>query len=180
MCNRSSASNPVSGHERILPARGPSAIRALVWVLLGAMLGNAACAAESEGPRPDLDPIAAVRVQVEALGRNDDPAIGHGIEVTWNFASPANRQVTGPLERFRSLFDAPVYRPMLDHLGAEYSAPQVRGDRAWVGVVLSDAEGRSRGYLFELSRQDSRECSGCWMTDSVIPMPVAADRDQVI
>mgnify|MGYP005839442079 CR=1 FL=1 len=166
--------------ERPFRTRYRRCVRTLVWILWGGMASTAVPAAELEGPSPDLDPEDVVRIQVEALGRNDEPELGHGIEITWNFASPANRRVTGPLERFRGLFEAPVYRPMLDHLGADYSEPRVLDDRAWIGVVLSDAEGRPRGYLFELSRRDSADCSGCWMTDSVLPMPVPADRRQVI
>lgn len=181
MRDRWSPTNPVPRRgARAAVVNGSAGLARVCTLIVTVLFSAVACAAGEAGPRPDLGPMAAVRVQVEALGRNDEPAAGHGIAVSWRFASPANRRVTGPLERFRSLFDAPVYAPMLDHLGAEYSEPQVRGDCAWVGVVLRDASGRPRGYLFELSRQDSPDCSSCWMTDSVLPMPVPADRGQVI
>ena len=34
-------------------------------------------------------------------------------------------------------------------------------------------ENRYVGYRFGLSRQESRACDGCWMTDSVVPFEVS-------
>ncbi|MEE2893857.1 MAG: DUF4864 domain-containing protein [Pseudomonadota bacterium] len=123
-------------------------------------------------PRPNhgLSPAEAVRAQVNALARNDHPFTDAGIEASWAFASPSNRAVTGPMPRFRTLFEGPVYGPMVDHIEARYSDPRQLGDRALVGVVVTDAGGEERGYLFELSRQGGGNCRGCWLTDSVFPM----------
>ena len=123
-------------------------------------------------PSPDLSPTAVVRLQVEALGRNDDPYADAGIEAAFRFASPANKRVTGPLRRFRTLFDTPAYGPMIDHRGATYSDAAVEGDTARLGVILrTEREGRV-GYLFRLSRQSSPPCEGCWMTDAVRRVPL--------
>ena len=127
------------------------------------------------GPSSDLDPAAVVRTQLEALAHNDAPWPGAGIEATWAFASPENRSVTGPLERFRKLFENPVYGPMVDHVAARVSEARPLGDTALVGAVLDDADGKRRGYLFRLSRSDRDGCEACWMTDSVLPVPVPQD-----
>jgi len=118
-------------------------------------------------PSPDLSPTEVVRLQVEALGDNDVPYEEAGIEAAFQFASPANKRATGPLERFRTLFDTRAYRPMIDHLGARYSEAQVRGDVARIGVVLTSERGREIGYLFRLSKQSDAPYEGCWMTDGV-------------
>ena len=81
-------------------------------------------------PAPDLSPAEGVRLQVEALGRNDTPHEDAGIEAAFTFASPANKRATGPLNRFRRLFDTPADGPMIDHDGAtnsEGTQAQVRG-----------------------------------------------------
>jgi hypothetical protein len=124
-------------------------------------------------PAAALGPAEAVRLQLEALAHNDDPFPGAGIQATWAFASPANRAATGPLPHFRAMFEGRLYGPMVDHVAARYSAPRRVGAQALVGVVLTAADGRERGYLFQLSRQVTDECAGCWMTDSVMPVPVA-------
>ncbi len=38
-----------------------------------------------------------------------------GIEQVWLFAHPANKAMTGPLARFRTLFASPAYAPLLGH-----------------------------------------------------------------
>jgi len=126
-------------------------------------------------PSPDLSPKEVVRLQVEALGSNDTPYEGAGIETAFRFASPANKEATGPLGRFRTLFDGPQYGPMIDHRAASIGAVQAEGGRAQVGVVLTTEAGRQVGYLFRLSRQTDAPHKGCWMTDAVIP--VAVDED---
>lgn len=123
-------------------------------------------------PSPDLTPKEVVRLQVEALGANDEPYEDAGIEAAFNFASPANRRATGPLRRFRTLFDTSTYRPMIDHEGATYSEVQTNGDVARVGVILETGSGTRVGYLFRLSRQAGPPCDGCWMTDAVRRVPV--------
>jgi hypothetical protein len=123
-------------------------------------------------PSPDLSAAEVVRLQVDALGRNDDPYEDAGIEAAFTFASPANKRATGPLRRFRTLFDTPAYGPMIDHQGATYSEPAIDGDRARIGVILeTESEGRV-GYLFRLSRQSSPPHEDCWMTDAVRRVPL--------
>lgn len=121
-------------------------------------------------PSPSLSPRDVVRLQVEALADNDAPYEDAGIEAAFAFASPANKAATGPLRRFRTLFDTPTYGPMIDHLGAEYSEPQVRETQARVGVILTTTAGRRAGYLFQLSRQTDAPYAQCWMTDAVMPV----------
>ena len=123
-------------------------------------------------PSPDLSPTEVVRLQVEALGNNDAPRDDAGIEAAFSFASPSNKRATGPLRRFRRLFDTPAYGPMIDHDGATYSAPQVEGDRAQMGVILITDSGNRVGYLFQLSRQPDAPYEDCWMTDAVRRVPV--------
>ena len=132
----------------------------------------AAGPAFADGPDASLDAVAAVRAQLEALAANDVPTPGAGIARTWDFASPANRRATGPLARFRTLFESPAYEPMLDHVAARISDARQQGDAALVGVVLRAPSGVEYGYLFQLSRQGLAECDGCWLTDSVVPIPV--------
>ena len=52
-------------------------------------------------PNPNLTPEDVIRIQVEALQNNDSQDTG--IEITFRFASPANRQLTGPLNRFKRM-----------------------------------------------------------------------------
>ena len=137
--------------------------------VLGLLLSLVANAQEADFPQPSLEhsPEDVVRIQVGALGNNDEPYPDAGIAITFGFASPQNRQATGPLERFVNLVKNPLYRAMLNHVDAEYSPVEIEGDQARIDVVLTTAEGERVGYSFLLSRQAEGEYEGMWMTDAV-------------
>ena len=118
-------------------------------------------------PDPSLSPRDVVSIQIEALRHNDTPYEDRGIEVTFNFASPTNKRVTGPLERFKVMVRSPVYGPMIDHRSAEYVNVSVEGDFAQVDVILQSKDGQYLGYRFMLSRQHDDRYAGSWMTDAV-------------
>jgi hypothetical protein len=120
-------------------------------------------------PNPNLSPEEVVRIQVEALQANDET--NKGIEITFRFASPANKQVTGPLNRFVRLVQNPTYRPMLNHKSARYDPIEISDNKARQRVTIIAANGKATVYIFELTKQTSPGCSGCWMTDSVILVP---------
>ena len=81
-------------------------------------------------PDPSLSPQDVVSIQIEALQHNDTPYEDRGIEITFNFASPTNKRMTGPLEQFKAMVRNPVYGPMIDHRSAKYETVKVEGDFA--------------------------------------------------
>ncbi|MGB3617404.1 MAG: DUF4864 domain-containing protein, partial [Catalinimonas sp.] len=117
-------------------------------------------------PTPDLAPGAVVQLQLMALQQND--AQDRGIATAFNFASPANKEVTGPLSRFRQLLRTPDYAQLLNFDSFRAEEIRIEGDRAQQIVVVTDAYGQEVTYLFELSRQSRPPFQGCWMTDGVI------------
>jgi len=123
-------------------------------------------------PDASLSPRDVVSIQIGALRNNDTPYADRGIEVTFNFASPANRHMTGPLERFKAMVRSPIYAPMIDHRRAEYENLMVDGDSARIDVILISRQGAYLGYRFILSRQHGNRYEGSWMTDAVIRFDV--------
>lgn len=120
---------------------------------------------ETFKPDSALGADAVVRIVMEALQQNDDK--DHGIEITFRFASPGNKQVTGPIEHFQQLVKSPEYAPMLNFKTVEYGKIQIDGDHAIQAVRIIDSKGASLVYIFQLSRQADGEFKGCWMTDGV-------------
>lgn len=120
-------------------------------------------------PNAGLSPDQVIKIQVEALQNNDDE--DNGIEVTFRFASPANKNVTGPLARFKRMVKNPAYSPMLNHKLAEYGPLEIEGDIASQRVTIIGSNGEAIVYQFTLSKQSGPPCAGCWMTDSVIIVP---------
>ena len=123
-------------------------------------------------PHPSLSPLDVVKIVMNALQKNDDPSKNRGIAVTYNFTSPANKNVTGPIDRFVNMVTGPVYGKMVDHLGAVYEKIKLKGNSASIDVIIKVASGRFVGFRFLLTKQRDNEFEGTWMTDSVVPIEV--------
>lgn len=122
-------------------------------------------------PKPELTPSQVVRIQLDALQRNDQPAPESGIETAWNFASPGNKQATGPLPRFTRMVHNPTYEPMINHRSHRLGQVKLLNQRiAVINAALNSADGTPVFYQFQLSRQKSGPYDGCWMTDAVTPL----------
>ena len=125
---------------------------------------------ENAYPEPELKPNDVVRLQLLAMQQNDDSDFG--IEVTFRFASPANKKQTGPLKRFIRLVRNPSYRPLLNHINATFLELTIEEDFAVQEVLITTSSGERIGYRFRLSIQKGPLFPGCWMTDSVTPFKV--------
>jgi hypothetical protein len=79
---------------------GKIAAVSLLFLAWGSVSGRAQVADLT--PRPELSPEQVVQYQAEALQHNDEPKTDAGIERAFRFASPSNKQMTGPLEKIHS------------------------------------------------------------------------------
>lgn len=118
------------------------------------------------GLRPTCErpPSLVIAIQVGAL-RNNDPATDEGINTTWRFASPENRQATGPVENFAEILRS-GYRPLLEAERVAYGPLEREGARASQTVTVT-ADGEESRYRWTLRRQSGGRYDGCWMTSSV-------------
>jgi hypothetical protein len=121
-------------------------------------------------PEPKLTPEQVVQYQVSALQHNDDPRADAGIERTYRFASPSNKNQTGPLENFISIVKSRAYSPMVNNLASSVIGSQIEGDHAKVAIRVTPEKGPQLTYLFVLTKQHDGEFTDCWMTDSVVPI----------
>jgi hypothetical protein len=119
-------------------------------------------------PEPGYEPEQVVGIQLEALADNDEPVENAGIKTAYNFASPANRRATGPLDRFVKMVEGDRYAPMIDHVEATRGPLDRTGDRAEQQVTLTGPSGRTVTYQFALSVCSEEPLDGCWLTDSVL------------
>ena len=119
-------------------------------------------------PAPSLSPSQVVTIVLNALQHNDDPSPDAGIATTFEFASPANRVQTGPLQRFALMIKNPAYRVMLEFKTAKRGRLEIDGDHAKQRVVIVGRDGSQVTYVFLLSKQSDGPFANCWMTDGVI------------
>lgn len=139
------------------------------FVLLWA---TTACGQEDPMPGPEHSPQDVVRFQLEAMQSNNTPHPNAGVEVAFRFASPGNKETTGPLDRFVLMVHGEAYAPLLNHLGAEFGQALIEPDAAMIPVIITSRDGARIAYAFFLSRQSGGEYEDCWMTDSVVPVPL--------
>jgi len=118
-------------------------------------------------PQPSLCPQDVIRTVVEALEHVDTPAPNSGIYTTYQFASPANKAITGPYGRFLRLVRNPAYGALLAHHETTYQAVQVEGDHASGLVTVKPSPTDPVTFRFILTRQNGGGCDGCWMVDLV-------------
>ena len=72
--------------------------------------------AELIKPSSKISPSEVVKIQLLGLQKNNDRFKDSGIEQTWNFAHPNNKEVTGPLYKFKRMIKSDNYQMMIDHL----------------------------------------------------------------
>ncbi len=131
-------------------------------------------------PTDSLLPEQVVAAQMEALAnyRTDRSAI-HQV---FAFASPANRAVTGPIDRFEAMIRQEPYFAMVESQHWMAGRAVTRDGQATVLVTSIDADEQVSLYRFYLSKQ-SGPLEGCWMTDHVLridqPRPGLFDSDAV-
>ena len=122
----------------------------------------------TQSPTPGLSPGDVVRIQLSALQHNDDPTPNAGIETAFQFAAPANRAITGPIDRFIQLVKNPLYAPMLNFISAVVEAGEQGDNEATLRVTIQAQQGEWVRYLFSLERQQEYPYSDCWMTAGVV------------
>ena len=125
-------------------------------------------------PNPNLGPDQVIRTVVEALHNHNSPTTNAGIFTIYQFASPANRQNTGPYGKFLRLVKLPEFALLLARGDTTYGPLALAGDHAEQQVNIHLDDGRSAQFRFVVSRQTSQQtqgrCAGCWMVDQVIPI----------
>ncbi len=115
-------------------------------------------------PDKTLSPRQVVELQVAALSayRNDRAAI-HQV---FAHASPTNRAVTGPLEKFEQMILQPQFHALVASKHSLVGQAVQRGEDATILVTTVDELGRMSVFRFFLSLQSDTN-PGCWMTDGV-------------
>lgn len=119
-------------------------------------------------PNKLLTPEQVVKIQMEALQHNNVPKPDSGIAKTFDFASPQNRQATGPLDHFTLIVKSPAYLPMLNCKKVTYDPILVEGEKAQQRVHIIAADGSRITYIFLVSRQTEGAFAGCWMNDGCV------------
>jgi len=131
--------------------------------------------AEILKPSPLITAEEVISIQLIALQNNNSPYENAGIEQTWEFAHPSNRQYTGPFENFILMMYSPSYVIMIDHKLHKIIFVEENENTAFYFIELTDKIGNKFGFEWMLKKVlIDGEYHNCWMTVSVSrPMPIA-------
>lgn len=94
------------------------------------------CVSSSMRPCVELSPEVVVATQIEALKNLD-------FETVFAFASPSNRSVTGPLDKFIGLLNTPFYVPLVGYTSMEVLYSEQVGVAKYVQRVMVTADATS-------------------------------------
>ena len=129
--------------------------------------------AELLKPNIKLKPFDVVKIQLAALKNNNKPYKNAGIEQTWEFAHPSNKNFTGPLSRFIKLLNEKGYNILLNHI--EHKVVEVyKSEKKFIyEVTILDGEKNFFKYNWQIEKfLNEGSLNNCWLTTSV-SLPVS-------
>ena len=135
-----------------------------VTLLLTFILARQASAESLIVPAADYTPQEVIEIQLLGL-QSGDPE--QGIEQVWIFAHPFNKRATGPLARFRTLFETPAYAPLLDFRSYSIKPVNETAIESQFVVSIVTSDGVSYDYFWAVEKVLDGEQAGFWMTTMV-------------
>ena len=124
--------------------------------------------AELLKPNSNIKPSEVVKIQLLGLQNNNKVFNDSGIEQTWNFAHPMNKQATGPLDRFKEMLKSNNYQMMINHIS--HTITQVRSGDDWVQfeVIILDKEKIYHKFNWQVEKFiEDGPLKDCWLTTMV-------------
>ena len=139
------------------------------------ILINTSVFAKLTKPNPTINPLSVITIQLEALKENNSPYEDAGIEQTWEFAHPQNRQYTGPLSNFKLMMKSNSYSLMLNHSDHNIIFVSMNQNTANYFIEITDKIGNKFGFTWTVKKSLKKgKFFNCWMTFGVSkPMPLA-------
>ena len=136
----------------------------MATLLMTIILARQASAESLIVPAADYTPLEVIEIQLLGL-QSGDPV--QGIEQVWVFAHPFNKRATGPLARFRTLFEMPAYAPLLDLRSYSIKTVTETAIESQFVVSIVTSDGVSYDYFWAVEKVLEGEQAGFWMTTMV-------------
>lgn len=132
--------------------------------------------AEIIKPNNNIEPFQVVKIQLKSLQKNDSPSVDNGIEQTWEFAHPSNKEITGPLDRFKTMLKGKSYKILLDHLDHEVIQENLTSSVALFEVRVLGEDKSYYKFKWQVEKyRNEGPLKDCWLTTMVSsPMPLGS------
>ena len=124
--------------------------------------------AELIKPTPYFLPEKVISIQLTALQNNNEPYLDAGIQQTWEFAHPLNRQFTGPLNNFTNMMYSKSYSIMLEHKKHKIILVKNKINISYFFIELVDKIDNKFGFQWIVEKVlIEGKFKDCWMTTGV-------------
>ena len=120
-------------------------------------------------PTKNLTAYDVIKIQLNALKKNNKPNKNSGIKQTWIFAHPENKKVTGPYEKFQKMLLGEQYNILLNHKSHKIKLIIKLKNKYIYGVDLISRNKKMYFYEWHLEKSTTAECNNCWFTTIVSP-----------
>ena len=143
-------------------------------ILLIFLISISISKAELLKPTSDIRPSEVIKIQLIGLQKNNQGYKDSGIEQTWNFAHPNNKQVTGPLDNFKRMIKSQSYQMMINHLSHTITKLESTDKWAQFEVIILDKEKIYHKFNWQVEKYLSDgPLKDCWLTTMVSnPIPL--------
>jgi len=120
-------------------------------------------------PAENLTAYDVIKIQLNALKKNNKPNKNSGIKQTWVFAHPENKKITGPYERFQRMLLKDQYNILLNHESHKIKLIMNSKNKYIYSVELISSDKKMYFYDWHLEKSTIKNCNNCWFTTSVSP-----------
>ena len=120
-------------------------------------------------PTKNLTAYDVIKIQLNALKKNDEPNKNSGIKQTWVFAHPENKKFTGPYKRFEKMLLGNQYNALINHESRKIKLIMNSKNKYIYNVELISKEKKMYVYEWHLEKSTTAECNNCWFTTIVSP-----------
>ena len=119
-------------------------------------------------PNTNLDPFEVLMIQLNSLKNNNKPYKDAGIEQTWEFAHPNNKEITGPLDKFKKMIYSENYKILISHENSEITILKENKDTSIFKVIVLTKNKEKYYYIWQIEKVLLEgNFKNCWMTTSV-------------
>ena len=119
-------------------------------------------------PNSNLEPLDVLMIQLNSLKNNNNPYKDAGIEQTWEFAHPINKEATGPLERFKQMIYSDSYKILISHENNKTIILKETPSKFVYKVYVLSKDKKKYYYIWQIEKVlREGDLKNCWMTTRV-------------
>ena len=123
-------------------------------------------------PNSNLEPLDVLMIQLNSLKNNNNPYKDAGIEQTWEFAHPINKEATGPLERFKQMIYSDSYKILISHENNKTIILKETPSKFVYKVYVLSKDKKKYYYIWQIEKVKLEgKLKNCWMT-TVVSDPI--------